>query len=278
MRFNGQNVMICGPMTGQKNLVAVVGRQGSPFLQPGRSLELSGIGSCVGVGRLGFRVKSVSGSNVMWNCDQNWSAVRATNNRVYKQHSSLWTLEMDDLLKATQTDAASQFFLFPRGKGNGQNDTDYGDGGSPVGTKGVIDFTEGGETSRGFFARNVKSYGVTVAVYSPYQKVNYALDTNLLDVFLPIDESDGNGIVPVRLGGTSGRLKFALQGVPPSSVYTYSSAQVFSYTHTLQQKADVYVYAPVLWMGDYASMFGIDSYDNATELFVEVIYQAASTA
>lgn len=269
----------------ESRIFPVVGKNGSPLLQPGESLGLDGRGICLmKETAVPFRVRSVQ-SDIFWTCDENWSVLRKRQGNystIYEQDSSVWKFGLEDTIRQYYPNPnGDEFWLFPtpsfdvnsKGAGNGGSLPEYA-------FASLIDDMEGGPKSRGYYASMVTKFSVTVVIHSNSLKTQRAIDRNFLwdwdgnnsrNVFIAWWE--GNTSRPVNTYPM--RLRGGIDG-PGSSSLLYGSAAVLTMSMTFSELTWVGVADPIFRVHDLDSMFGT-SYSDSSTIKVETVYQFART-
>ena len=263
----------------------VIGKNGSPLLQPGSSMDLTGFGTCmVDRSPATFKVKSVTG-NVSFNCDEYWSVLRkrpGNYSTIYEQDSSVWKLGLEDWIRQNYPNSnGDEFWLFPTPTCDVLKDN-IGNGSNPATVMGyttIDDGTSGAPKSRAVQVLGVKRFAVTVIIHSNSLMTQTALEHNFLwdfsgaqsrDVFVPWYESMIDGDANIYPLG----LKAAINA-PGTSSQNYGAAYVLAVERVLDTAKTVAVCPPIFRVRDNDSMFGT-SYNDSTPIRVETVYQFAT--
>lgn len=273
-------------MLSESRIFPVVGKNGSPLLQPGESLGLDGLGTCVmDNSATSFRVRSVTG-NEAFNCDGNWSVLRKRSGNyttIYEQDPSVWKLGLEDTIRQYYPNAnGDEFWLFPTGSYDVSKSI-VGNGGSPIdtATASYQQITgDGGKTSRALLVQGVKRFSVTVVLYSNSLMTQRALEHNFLwdwsginsrDIFVAWYEGVISGVAktyPLNLK--------SVIDAPGSSSQRYGSVYVLTRRRVLDSAKNIAVFPPIFRVRDNDSMFGT-SYSDSSTIKVETVYQFATT-
>lgn len=269
----------------ESRIFPVVGKNGSPLLQPGESLGLDGRGICLmKETAVPFRVRSVQ-SDIFWTCDENWSVLRKRQGNystIYEQDPSVWKFGLEDTIRQYYPNPnGDEFWLFPTPSFD-VNSKDAGNGGSTpeYAFAYLIDDMEGGPKSRGYYSFPVTKFSVTVVIHSNSLKTQRAIDRNFLwdwdgnnsrNVFIAWFE--GNTSRPVHTYPM--QLRGGIDG-PGSSSLLYGSAAVLTMSRTFSEPTWVGVADPIFRVHDLDSMFGT-SYSDSSTIKIETVYQFART-
>lgn len=271
-KVNGFDAIMTRHITADR-VFCIIGRNGTRFLQPGRSLGLSAvaIGTCLRSEHyVPFKVKKISGT-LGYECNENYSVFRVG-------HHGQWWLGQDSdtsdyglatsMMTNFPNDDNDELWLFPKRTSSVSDMDVVGNGGLPAESAVHSDlYLEDGWT-RGVEATGCYDWGVTVCIHSNDLQVADAMATNMRGVYVPFFEGNGSA----RL--LSLNMKKRITAVGSSSV-KFGDLMVWVGTYRATNGTQ-WIGDPVLRIHDGSSMIR-NSYNDSSELRVETVVQIRGT-
>lgn len=256
---------------GNSRVFCIIGRNGTAFLQPGRSLGLNGRGTCLrNFQYVPFKCKNVGGL-VRYNCNANWSAFRVVNhgNTFVGQESGVSAYGLETYIMNNFPNADDdEFWLFPKTGGIGVTMDVCGNGGDPCTTAAhMVGHMSDGDT-RGCKVTGCSGWTYTVCIHSNDLRTANVISNNVRGVYIPYIEADG-ALGPAGLMPLNFKTRIPAVG---SSSSRYGDLMVWARTRSTNDGTQ-WIGDPVLRITDASSMITSD-YDTATELRVETVLQA----
>lgn len=271
-KVNGFDAIMTRHITADR-VFCIIGRNGTQFLQPGRSLDIgsNANGTCMrNTNYVPFKVKKVSG-NVMFNCNENWSVYRVRGSHWEAQDSDVSDYGLESYIKSNfPNDYNDEFWLFPK-NGTLTSMEVVGNGGHPVtsmeSNTGYID----SKVTRGVTVRGCDGWSATVCIHSNDLQHPDAIAINVIGVYIPFIEADG-ALGPAGLRPLSFKNRITAVG---SSSQKYGDLMVWAANQDTNDGKQ-WLGAPVLRLKDGVSMIR-NSYSDSSELRVETVFQAKGT-